>query len=74
MSQTDPRLKGYNRLDDPTSGLNQEQWLHHTKVELDLYNAHYMCKTMLGQRWHMVVRLAYGWGWKYNVGPTLSLR
>ena len=25
--------------------------------------------TMLGQRWHRVVRLAYGWGWKYNVGP-----
>ena len=30
--------------------------------------------TMLGQRWHSVVRLAYGWGWKYNVGPTLPLR
>ena len=31
-------------------------------------------KTMLGQRWHRVVRLAYGWSWKYNVGPTLPLR
>ena len=30
--------------------------------------------TMLGQRWYRVVRLAYGWGWKYNVGPTLPLR
>ena len=30
--------------------------------------------TMLGQRWHRVVRLAYGWGWEYNDGPTLSLR
>ena len=30
-------------------------------------------KTMLGQRWQRVVRLAYGWGWKYNVGPALSL-
>ena len=25
-------------------------------------------KTMLGQRWHRVVRLAYDWSWKYNVG------
>ena len=25
---------------------------------------------MLAQRWHRVVQLAYGWGWKYNVGPT----
>ena len=25
-------------------------------------------KTMLDQRWHRVVRLAYGWSWKYNVG------
>ena len=30
--------------------------------------------TMLGQRWYRVVRLAYGWGWKYNVGPTLPQR
>ena len=30
--------------------------------------------TMLGHRWHRVVRLAYGWGWEYNVGPTLPLR
>ena len=30
--------------------------------------------TMLGQHWHKVVRLAYGWGWEYNVGPTLPLR
>ena len=30
--------------------------------------------TMLGQRWYSVVRLAYGWGWRYNVGPTLPQR
>ena len=30
--------------------------------------------TMLSQRWHMVVRLAYSWGWQYNFGPTLPLR
>ena len=28
--------------------------------------------TMLGQRWHRVVRLAYGWGWEYNVGPNYA--
>ena len=29
--------------------------------------------TTLGQRWFMVVRLAYGWRWETNVGPTLAL-
>ena len=44
------------------------------KVSRTLRAIHPDSMTMLGQRWYRVVRLAYGWGWKYNVGPTLPQR